>query len=83
MSIAHDFAFLADLPGQWDRQPARTAAYVQYGHARLKVQMLDNDVRAMDFRKRIVKFNKPTQPHRAGERMTAGSDPPQHGDENY
>src|SRR5262249_34024430 len=77
----HDFASRADLPGDRDGNPTRTTAGIQHGHARLQIQTLNDDRRAIGFREGTVQLHQPTQPYRTGDRMAAGTDEPYNSDD--
>ena len=78
----HDLALRADHLAERDREPARAAAEVQYGHAGVDIQTLHDDRGAICLGEGIVQLDEPAQPRRARDRTAAGHQAPYAGGEN-
>ena len=60
----HDTPIGTDLSRRRHSQSSRSAARIQYCHARLEGQMLDDRCCSIRLGKRVVQFNQPAQPCR-------------------
>jgi ribosomal protein L16/L10AE len=58
---------MADPFGQGKGQPTWTAPRIKDGHARLRIEMLDDHRCAIGLRERVIQFHHPSQPYGAGQ----------------